>query len=158
MISSISRPTRLSLRLVGRMRTRTFRPPARSARTTAEPTKPLAPVTSASSFASLVIRIEVPRRLSHTPKQSHQTVGRYGNGGAIHFIIILLSSYRIEFGHRRRATGVDGPHRQVAARGARRSNMPIATPLLDTIETPHDVRKLEPSQLSQLADELRAET
>lgn len=36
--------------------------------------------------------------------------------------------------------------------------MPIATPLLDTIETPDDVRKLEFSQLSQLADELRAET
>src|SRR5438128_4088009 len=36
--------------------------------------------------------------------------------------------------------------------------MPIPTPLLDTIETPHDVRKLSPSQLPQLASELRAET
>jgi 1-deoxy-D-xylulose-5-phosphate synthase len=32
------------------------------------------------------------------------------------------------------------------------------TPLLDTVDTPHDLRKLEPSQLRQLADELRAET
>jgi 1-deoxy-D-xylulose-5-phosphate synthase len=33
-----------------------------------------------------------------------------------------------------------------------------ATPLLDTVETPTDLRKLQPSQLRQLADELRAET
>ncbi len=32
------------------------------------------------------------------------------------------------------------------------------TPLLDTVDTPHDLRKLKPSQLRQLADELRAET
>ena len=32
------------------------------------------------------------------------------------------------------------------------------TPLLDTVDTPHDLRKLAPSQLRQLADELRAET
>jgi 1-deoxy-D-xylulose-5-phosphate synthase len=32
-----------------------------------------------------------------------------------------------------------------------------ATPLLDTVDTPHDLRKLEPTQLRQLADELRAE-
>ena len=32
-----------------------------------------------------------------------------------------------------------------------------ATPLLDTVDTPHDLRKLEPGQLRQLADELRAE-
>ncbi len=33
-----------------------------------------------------------------------------------------------------------------------------ATPLLDTVVTPSDLRKLEPAQLRQLADELRAET
>ncbi|MCP3729745.1 1-deoxy-D-xylulose-5-phosphate synthase [Sphingomonas sp. MG17] len=32
------------------------------------------------------------------------------------------------------------------------------TPLLDTVDTPHDLRKLQPGQLRQLADELRAET
>ncbi|WP_225010101.1 MULTISPECIES: 1-deoxy-D-xylulose-5-phosphate synthase [Novosphingobium] len=32
-----------------------------------------------------------------------------------------------------------------------------ATPLLDTVDTPDDLRKLPPSQLRQLADELRAE-
>ena len=32
-----------------------------------------------------------------------------------------------------------------------------ATPLLDTVQLPADIRKLEPSQLRQLADELRAE-
>lgn len=32
------------------------------------------------------------------------------------------------------------------------------TPLLDTVTTPDDLRKLEPGQLRQLADELRAET
>lgn len=32
------------------------------------------------------------------------------------------------------------------------------TPLLDTVDTPHDLRKLKPEQLRQLADELRAET
>ena len=32
------------------------------------------------------------------------------------------------------------------------------TPLLDRIHTPHDLRKLDPSQLPQLAEELRAET
>src|SRR5690606_1520325 len=32
-----------------------------------------------------------------------------------------------------------------------------ATPLLDTVDTPEDLRKLEPSRLPQLADELRAE-
>ena len=32
-----------------------------------------------------------------------------------------------------------------------------ATPLLDTVDTPDDLRKLQPSQLRQLADELRAE-
>ena len=31
------------------------------------------------------------------------------------------------------------------------------TPLLDRVETPHELRKLEPSQLRQLADELRQE-
>ena len=31
------------------------------------------------------------------------------------------------------------------------------TPLLDTVETPEDIRKLAPTQLRQLADELRAE-
>jgi 1-deoxy-D-xylulose-5-phosphate synthase len=36
--------------------------------------------------------------------------------------------------------------------------MPPATPLLDTIASPQDVRKLPDSQLRQLADELRAET
>ena len=33
-----------------------------------------------------------------------------------------------------------------------------ATPLLDTIATPDDLRKLPPERLRQLADELRAET
>ncbi|NWK95698.1 1-deoxy-D-xylulose-5-phosphate synthase [Sphingobium lactosutens] len=33
-----------------------------------------------------------------------------------------------------------------------------STPLLDTVHTPDDLRKLEPDQLRQLADELRAET
>jgi 1-deoxy-D-xylulose-5-phosphate synthase len=32
-----------------------------------------------------------------------------------------------------------------------------ATPLLDTVDTPEDLRKLQPSRLPQLADELRAE-
>src|SRR3954467_15453364 len=32
------------------------------------------------------------------------------------------------------------------------------TPLLDTVSTPADLRKLDPKQLRQLADELRAET
>ena len=32
-----------------------------------------------------------------------------------------------------------------------------ATPLLDTVDTPHDLRKLAPGQLRQLADELRDE-
>ncbi|MEN2786720.1 1-deoxy-D-xylulose-5-phosphate synthase [Sphingomonas qilianensis] len=32
------------------------------------------------------------------------------------------------------------------------------TPLLDTVDTPEDLRKLAPAQLRQLADELRAET
>ena len=32
------------------------------------------------------------------------------------------------------------------------------TPLLDTVATPDDLRKLQPTQLRQLADELRAET
>ena len=31
------------------------------------------------------------------------------------------------------------------------------TPLLDTVDTPADLRKLEQSQLRQLSDELRAE-
>jgi len=34
---------------------------------------------------------------------------------------------------------------------------PPATPLLDTVDTPADLRKLKPEQLRQLADELRAE-
>src|ERR1700729_1870589 len=32
------------------------------------------------------------------------------------------------------------------------------TPLLDTVDTPDDLRTLKPAQLRQLADELRAET
>ncbi len=36
--------------------------------------------------------------------------------------------------------------------------MAVATPLLDTIRVPADLRKLEPSQLRQVAEELRAET
>ncbi|HRE21550.1 MAG TPA: 1-deoxy-D-xylulose-5-phosphate synthase [Rhabdaerophilum sp.] len=36
--------------------------------------------------------------------------------------------------------------------------MAVATPLLDTIRLPADLRKLESSQLRQIADELRAET
>jgi 1-deoxy-D-xylulose-5-phosphate synthase len=34
----------------------------------------------------------------------------------------------------------------------------VSTPLLDTIRTPHDLRKLPESQLKQVAEELRAET
>src|SRR5213596_1984302 len=37
------------------------------------------------------------------------------------------------------------------------SNRPD-TPLLDTVKTPEELRKLKPEQLRQLADELRAET
>ncbi|MEZ0241920.1 MAG: 1-deoxy-D-xylulose-5-phosphate synthase N-terminal domain-containing protein, partial [Sphingomonas sp.] len=37
------------------------------------------------------------------------------------------------------------------------SDLPL-TPLLDTVDTPHDLRKLKPAELRQLADELRAET
>jgi 1-deoxy-D-xylulose-5-phosphate synthase len=36
--------------------------------------------------------------------------------------------------------------------------MPVSTPLLDTIQTPEDLRQLSERQLSQVADELRAET
>ena len=36
--------------------------------------------------------------------------------------------------------------------------MSVPTPLLDTIRTPEDLRRLSESQLRQLADELRAET
>ena len=36
--------------------------------------------------------------------------------------------------------------------------MTTATPLLDTVHDPADLRKLKPQQLRQLADELRAET
>ena len=36
--------------------------------------------------------------------------------------------------------------------------MAVSTPLLDTINIPADLKKLKPSQLRQLADELRAET
>ena len=36
--------------------------------------------------------------------------------------------------------------------------MTTSTPLLDQIRTPADLRRLEPEQLPQLADELRAET
>jgi len=36
--------------------------------------------------------------------------------------------------------------------------MTVSTPLLDTIETPADLRRLPPAQLAQLAAELRAET
>ncbi len=32
------------------------------------------------------------------------------------------------------------------------------TPLLDTVQTPDDLRRLAPEQLRQLADELRTET
>ena len=36
--------------------------------------------------------------------------------------------------------------------------MSVSTPLLDTVPTPTELRKLKPAQLTQLADELRAET
>lgn len=36
--------------------------------------------------------------------------------------------------------------------------MPVNTPLLDTVRVPADLRKLQPAQLKQLADELRQET
>ena len=36
--------------------------------------------------------------------------------------------------------------------------MPTATPLLDTVRAPADLRQLKPQQLRQVADELRAET
>ena len=36
--------------------------------------------------------------------------------------------------------------------------MPVSTPLLDTVDCPDDLRKLDKGQLRQLADELRAET
>jgi 1-deoxy-D-xylulose-5-phosphate synthase len=39
-----------------------------------------------------------------------------------------------------------------------RSILPVSTPLLDTIETPDQLRKLDERQLRQVADELRAET
>ncbi len=38
------------------------------------------------------------------------------------------------------------------------TTMPTATPLLDSVHTPADLRSLKPQQLRQLADELRAET
>ena len=36
-------------------------------------------------------------------------------------------------------------------------NADLATPLLDTVDVPADLRKLAPDQLRQLADELRSE-
>ena len=36
--------------------------------------------------------------------------------------------------------------------------MPVSTPLLDTIQTPADLRKLPQSALKDVAEELRAET
>ena len=39
-----------------------------------------------------------------------------------------------------------------------KKTMPTATPLLDTVHTPADLRTLKPQQLRQFADELRAET
>ena len=36
-------------------------------------------------------------------------------------------------------------------------SQPPATPLLDTVDVPADLRKLAPEQLRQLADELRSE-
>ena len=36
--------------------------------------------------------------------------------------------------------------------------MPVSTPLLDTVKSPHDLRELDKTQLDQLANELRAET
>ena len=36
--------------------------------------------------------------------------------------------------------------------------MPVSTPLLDKVDCPEDLRKLDKSQLRTLADELRAET
>src|SRR3712207_8031297 len=36
--------------------------------------------------------------------------------------------------------------------------MPVATPLLDAISTPEDLRRLSERQLAQVAEELRAET
>ena len=39
-----------------------------------------------------------------------------------------------------------------------KKTMPTATPLLDTVHTPADLRALKPQQLRQFADELRAET
>ena len=36
--------------------------------------------------------------------------------------------------------------------------MSVSTPLLDRVKLPADLRELEPKQLKQLADELRAET
>ncbi|MDB5591459.1 1-deoxy-D-xylulose-5-phosphate synthase [Enterovirga sp.] len=38
------------------------------------------------------------------------------------------------------------------------SALPVSTPLLDTIDTPEDLRRLSEDQLATLADELRAET
>jgi len=37
-------------------------------------------------------------------------------------------------------------------------SVPSPTPLLDTVRTPHELRRLKPEQLRQLADELRQET
>src|SRR5471030_1854654 len=37
-------------------------------------------------------------------------------------------------------------------------SVPSSTPLLDTVDVPADIRRLQPSQLRQLADELRQET
>src|SRR3981189_3237076 len=53
-----------------------------------------------------------------------------------------------------------------APEGSLRSPPPVTkavtiaskTPLLDTVHVPADLRRLDPSQLRQLADELRAET
>ncbi|MDA0662947.1 MAG: hypothetical protein O3B08_08935, partial [Proteobacteria bacterium] len=45
-----------------------------------------------------------------------------------------------------------------AASKTRRDGVKPNTPLLDTVNYPADIRKLEESKLRQLADELRAET
>jgi len=50
------------------------------------------------------------------------------------------------------------PHRPAFLRGEKRVSERSKTPLLDQCPTPEDVRKLDVSQLRQLADELARKT
>src|SRR5215831_11396560 len=96
--NSMSRPARWKRGLVGRTRVRTEKPRSSSLRATAEPTKPLAPVTRTLSPALIGVALG-ESEVDRVAAWGRSTGGRFGYKGCDHERADSSSRSRLLFEH-----------------------------------------------------------